>query len=294
VLTGIRYYKGSTDPGPNVGHLWSASGQLIATAQATTAPPAFGWATLTFATPVPITHGTTYVASFFAPNGGYGITQRYFSSFFNPGVSNFPLFTEDGSGAAVRNLGASAFPTEVFQQTNFWVDVVFAPAPQGPQTLFGETVPPQTASFDTSAVELGMKFHTTVAGTISAVRFYRSVPESAGFRVSVWSTDGTRLAQANAVEVSFPTPAWQQLALVPPLTVAPNTTYVVSYFALHGGYSYEPGGFTAPRTSGNLVAPDSASAGGNGVYHYRPASSFPDSTYNANNYFVDVVFNPAP
>jgi Domain of unknown function (DUF4082) len=293
VITHIRYYKGSTDPGPNVGHLWTANGTLIATATATTPPPAFGWATLTFAQPIPITHGTTYVASFFAPQGRYGITPQYFSSFFQPNVSNNPLFTDDGSASAVRRLGSTGFPSEVWLQTNFWVDVVFAPtATAGPQTLFGDAVPPSTATTDTAAVELGVKFQSAVAGKITAVRFYRSVPESAGFRVSLWSTTGTRLGEANAVEVSFPTPGWQQISLVPPVQVAANTTYIASYFALHGGYSYASHGFDTPVMSGVLTAPDSTSSGGNGVYRYASTSSFPDATFASTNYFVDVVFEP--
>ena len=31
----------------------------------------------------------------------------------------------------------------------------------------------------------------------------------------------------------------------------------------------------------------------NGVYNYGSANSFPTSTYNANNYWVDVLFNPS-
>ncbi|MCE4226939.1 DUF4082 domain-containing protein, partial [Methylobacterium sp. C25] len=40
-----------------------------------------------------------------------------------------------------------------------------------------------------------------------------------------------------------------------------------------------------------LTAPSSATSGGNGVYAYGAASQFPTSTYQAANYYVDVVFN---
>ena len=39
-----------------------------------------------------------------------------------------------------------------------------------------------------------------------------------------------------------------------------------------------------------LHAPASAGSGGNGVYRYGTTSAFPDLTFNAANYWVDVVF----
>jgi len=32
---------------------------------------------------------------------------------------------------------------------------------------------------------------------------------------------------------------------------------------------------------------------GGGVYSYGPASTFPSSTFNAGNYWVDVVYSPS-
>ncbi|MBO0838672.1 MAG: DUF4082 domain-containing protein, partial [Actinobacteria bacterium] len=39
-----------------------------------------------------------------------------------------------------------------------------------------------------------------------------------------------------------------------------------------------------------LHAPDSASAGGNGVFAYGAGPTFPSSSFNGTNYWVDVVF----
>jgi len=44
-------------------------------------------------------------------------------------------------------------------------------------------------------------------------------------------------------------------------------------------------------TNGPLTAPASSSSGGNGVYAYGSSSAFPTNTFNASNYWVDVVFN---
>ena len=51
---------------------------------------------------------------------------------------------------------------------------------------------------------------------------------------------------------------------------------------------FERGGIT----KGPLTALPTGVAGPNGVYRYGP-SGFPTSTFNAANYWVDVVFTPA-
>jgi hypothetical protein len=128
-LTGIRYYKGSGDNGPNVGHLWDETGQLLATTIASASQPAdFGWTVLPFAAPVPLVRNRLYVASYFAPAGGYAITPSYFSgSFSNSATQNYPLYT-DSTRSSVRRVGSTGFPAPGSEITNFWVDVVFTPA----------------------------------------------------------------------------------------------------------------------------------------------------------------------
>jgi hypothetical protein len=79
-----------------------------------------------FATPIPVTAGTTYVASYFAPNGGYANDS---AAFANAGVDNPPLHALQSSvsgGNGVYAYGNSpSFPASTFNATNYWVDVVF-------------------------------------------------------------------------------------------------------------------------------------------------------------------------
>ncbi|WP_244227390.1 DUF4082 domain-containing protein [Corallococcus aberystwythensis] len=135
-VTKVRYYKGSTDNGPHVGHLWSATGTLLATTETTPAETGFGWRELAFPTPVTLAANTTYVVSYFATGGRYAITTNYFNT---AGVDMPPLHapsTVEASGNGVRNLNGSAFPTEAWLNTNFWVDVTFVPSqPSGPATV---------------------------------------------------------------------------------------------------------------------------------------------------------------
>ncbi len=84
LVTGIRFYKGTGNTGTHVGSLWSGSGQLLA--QATfTGETATGWQEVSFATPVQINAGTTYVASYHAPKGRYSVTSNYFTSAYTSG-----------------------------------------------------------------------------------------------------------------------------------------------------------------------------------------------------------------
>ena len=76
-VTGIRFYKASTNTGTHVGNLWTASGQLLATATFT-GESGSGWQQVNFAQPVALDKNTTYVASYFAPKGHYSQDDGYF------------------------------------------------------------------------------------------------------------------------------------------------------------------------------------------------------------------------
>src|SRR5262249_28834989 len=43
-----------------------------------------------------------------------------------------------------------------------------------------------------------------------------------------------------------------------------------------------------------LHAPSTSTSGGNGVYAYGSSSTFPNNTFNASNYWVDVVLSTSP
>ena len=68
-ITGIHFYKGPLNTGPHSGDLWSSNGTLLATATFTNETTS-GWQQVTLSTPVLITAGTTYMASYHT-NGDY-------------------------------------------------------------------------------------------------------------------------------------------------------------------------------------------------------------------------------
>jgi phosphodiesterase/alkaline phosphatase D-like protein len=126
-IHGIRFYKGPTNTGVHVAHLWTASGTLRATATFTN-ETATGWQEVKFATPIAITANTTYVASYYAPNGGYAFNENFFTA----NVSAPPLTALASTTSApngVYRVGSSGFPTLGFNASNGWVDVVFRTTP---------------------------------------------------------------------------------------------------------------------------------------------------------------------
>jgi Domain of unknown function (DUF4082)/Cellulase (glycosyl hydrolase family 5) len=123
-VTGIRFYKAPSNTGTHVGALWDSSGNLLASATFAN-ETASGWQYVLFSQPVPVTAGTTYVASYFAPYGHYSATSNGFSSAF----SNPPLqaLAAGTSPNGIYSYGSSsAFPNSSYNSTNYWVDVLFS------------------------------------------------------------------------------------------------------------------------------------------------------------------------
>jgi hypothetical protein len=125
-ISGIRFYKGSGNTGTHIGALWTTSGSLLG--QVTfTSESASGWQQANFSSPIPVTAGTTYIASYFAPSGDYSVSSAYFTS---TGVTNGPLTAPQSSAVSLGNGlygygGSLAFPSGTYNATNYWVDVVF-------------------------------------------------------------------------------------------------------------------------------------------------------------------------
>jgi hypothetical protein len=108
---------------------------------------------------------------------------------------------------------------------------------------------------------------------------------------SLWTATGQRLA--NVTFANETASGWQQANFSSPVSIAAGTTYVASYHAPVGKYSVNENYFATAVTNGPLEALASSTPGGNGVYAYGASSAFPTNTFNASNYWVDVVFNSA-
>jgi hypothetical protein len=153
------------------------------------------------------------------------------------------------------------------------------------------TVPTLADNADPNPVELGIKFRSDVAGYITGVRFYKSAANGGTHVGNLWSANGALLARATFTNESGS--GWQQVNFSAPIAIAANTTYVASYHTNVGHYAGDNGFFaTTGVDKGVLHMPPDGVNGGNGVFAYGSSSAFPASTYNATNYWVDVVFTP--
>jgi hypothetical protein len=140
-------------------------------------------------------------------------------------------------------------------------------------------------------VDLGVKFQASTNGTIIGIRFYKG-PQNTGAHIGdLWTTSGTLLASATFTNET--SGGWQQVNFSSPVNITAGTTYIASYEAPVGEYSADQNYFTNALTNGPLTALSSSSSGGNGVYAYGSSNPFPNNTFNASNYWVDVVFSPS-
>jgi hypothetical protein len=162
-------------------------------------------------------------------------------------------------------------------------------APPAGAGLFAATDTPAILTVnDPNPVELGVKFTTSTAGEVTALKFYKGPSDTGPHEGSLWTASGTLLATTTFTGETAS--GWQTANLATPVTLSAGGTYVVSYQS-NGFYTATPDYFTTAITQGPLTAPASDESGGNGVYSYGPAGSFPTSTYNRTNYWADVVFN---
>jgi len=171
-ITAIRFYKAAGNTGTHLGNLWTSTGANLA--QVTFAgETASGWQQMNLASPVSITANTVYIVSYFCPGGHYSADQSYFTT----GYDNAPLHApadgaQGGNGLFVYG-GSSAFPTQTYLASNYWVDVVFSPTPATP------TPPPPGGGSTTasSAPRTGGSDHQSCGcGTAS-------VPDGAGLSI---------------------------------------------------------------------------------------------------------------
>jgi hypothetical protein len=141
-----------------------------------------------------------------------------------------------------------------------------------------------------------MKFRSDVAGTVTGVRFWKGSLGTGVQTGELWSSTGQLLATATFTNETAS--GWQQVLYSNPVTIAANTTYIVSYHTTSAYIAYS--GFTFSTfgiDNGPLHGLASGVDGSNGVYNYDVTpgtSAFPTLTNGQSPYYwVDVVFQPS-
>ncbi|WP_434318717.1 DUF4082 domain-containing protein [Leifsonia sp. P73] len=289
-ITAIRFFKGAGNLGTHVGSIWSSAGAKLASVTFT-GETSTGWQTAQLSTPLTVTAGSAYVVSYLAPQGNYSYTANYFAAAKTAG----PLSAPSGSNGLYLYTSTGGFPTYSYSSTNYYVDVVFSPAsgstggggtggsgnPAAGVSIFSSTaVPANPAVQDSAPVQLGVRFTSSVAGTITGIRFYKGAGDAGTHTVSLWSASGTQLA--TAASTGETASGWQDVFFTTPVTITANTEYRASYYTTNLAYAADVGTLSNPIVNGPL----STLATG-GAYAY--STGFPSNTVS-NNYWVDVNF----
>ena len=127
-VTGVRFYKGPNNTGVHTGTLWDPNGNALASATFTN-ETATGWQTVLFSAPVSIAVNSQYTISYHTTVGFYSADGGYFALPITSGL----ITTPQGAGVFTYGTGATQFasslPVSSFNNSNYWVDVLFNPVP---------------------------------------------------------------------------------------------------------------------------------------------------------------------
>ena len=115
-----------------------------------------------------------------------------------------------------------------------------------PCSLFGTGTPAKADSGDSSAVEVGVRVSAQQDGYVSGIRFYKATSNTGTHIGSLWTTGGQLLATGTFVNETAS--GWQSLQFTQPIAMTAGTTYVASYYAPNGHYSYDPWSSTTTTT----------------------------------------------
>jgi hypothetical protein len=133
-ISAIRYYKAASETGTHVGRIWSSNGTLLASVTFTN-ETASGWQQQTLATPLAIAANTKYVVSVNVNQYYVATANGLASTLTNGDISAIA----DGSNG-VFNETPSTFPTQSWNNTNYFRDIVFAPVGSNPNNNPGTVV----------------------------------------------------------------------------------------------------------------------------------------------------------
>jgi hypothetical protein len=221
-------------------------------------------------------------------------------------ITGYTVTPYDGSAAqAATDVGGSTTSTRVTGLTNgtsytFKVTATNSVG-TGPASGASGAVVPEPSIFDlatpttvdagdTSSVELGVKFTSDVAGSVTGIRFYKAAANTGTHVGALWTAAGTLLGQGTFSGESAS--GWQTVTFSTPVAISADTTYVAAYLAPNGHYSLTGASFASSAVDNPPLHALANTTSPNGVYLYTGISAFPTSSFNASNYWVDVLFAP--
>ncbi|WP_242618229.1 DUF4082 domain-containing protein [Edaphobacter modestus] len=286
-FTGLLNGSYTVTPGA-VGYVINPSSQNVTVSGANVSSVNFTGSSLAYSISGVITGGAGAIVTL---AGAANVTTTADSSgnFSFPGLTNGSYTVTPSRVGMVFNpasLAATVFGANV-TNANFVV-----PANCPCNTIWQPSATPVTVDpGDTHSTEAGVVFRADSDGYIAGIRFYKGSANTGTHKGNLWSNSGALLGTADFSNETAS--GWQQVMFSSPVPVVANTPYVGSYFAPVGHYSgdsqfFATGGVDVPP----LHALQNGVAGSNGIYIYTSTSVFPTSTFNAANYWVDVIYLP--
>ena len=103
-VTGVRFYKRSSQTGTFSGSLWSITGEKISTASfGSVADAVTGWQSVNFSSVIKITANTSYIVSYHTDGGRYYYDDNIFKDINGTAltVDNYPLHGTNGTRQGV-------------------------------------------------------------------------------------------------------------------------------------------------------------------------------------------------
>lgn len=148
-----------------------------------------------------------------------------------------------------------------------------------PVSIYTNQVPTSATETDNTPIELGVKFKSSVTGTIKGVSFYKTAGNNGSHIGELYDAAGNRLASASFANETAT--GWQTVLFSTPVPVTAGVVYTAAYFSPAGTYVSTLNVFASQITNGPLSA-------SSGVYIY--ANGNPINTYQKSAYWVDVKF----
>ncbi len=153
-VSAVQFYKGTGNAGTHTGRLYGPTGALLKSVTFT-GESATGWQQATFSAPVAVTAGVTYTVSYVAPNGHYADDTGY----------PWPKVSGDLTAMSGVYKYGGGYPTSVWQSSNYYVDVVFAPEVT---STSGNTAASSTPSVPATTASTSTLSTTTASGIATA------------------------------------------------------------------------------------------------------------------------------
>jgi hypothetical protein len=264
------------------------------------------------------------VVSYYAPNGRYAMSTNFFDNTYTngplsaPGGSNgvflygadgFPDSSYNSSNYWVDTLfvpGSGTCSSSPSPSPSVTTSPTVSPSPTtsptaspspttsvppvelpaDAKTVFATNAVPANASWnDPGALEIGLRFKTDSAGKALGVRFYKGALNTGTHTGTLWTDAGAQITTGTFVGETAS--GWQNMLFSTPVTLTPNTWYVVSYHTEVGYYAVDGNGLGNSGVDNPPLHVDINGA----RYTYGAGGAFPGSA-SPHNYWVDVIFKP--